>query len=85
MHFKLPYAKRSDLSRQDIGKVIEAPSAFNVIDATVYYVGPIYLTILDSVGTVLQLEPRVARLVEISEELQVTGIQVIGRNRDWKY
>lgn len=84
--FKLPYAKRRDLTRQEIAKVTEVLGVSDAIDAAVYNVGPVWLTILlDSAETVLQLDPQEVRLIEVSKDLQVSGIQVIGRYSDHKY
>lgn len=86
IRFKLPLAKRRELSQEDIAKVAQSLGVSKALDAAVYDVGPIWLTILlDSAETVLGLEPNFAEASKVSEELGVSGFQVIGKYDGQRY
>lgn len=79
--FKLPYVKRRELTQEQIDKVTGAMNApSKAINAAVYDVGPVWLTVqLDSAETVLGLKPSMETIIKVSNELNVTGFQVIGK------
>ncbi|CUM65847.1 uncharacterized protein PRCAT00003496001 [Priceomyces carsonii] len=80
INFQLPYAARRDLSSSEILKVTNALGVDTAINAAVYDVGPVWLTIqLDCAKTVLELKPDIFALKKISLELNVTGFQVLGK------
>lgn len=86
IRFKLPYEHRRELSKTDIAKVAGALGVDSVIDAAVYDVGPIWLTVLlETAQDVLQLKPDMGHVSKVSEELDVSGFQVIGKYEDRKY
>lgn len=79
--FGLPYAKRRELELQLIEKVTDSIGATGAKNAAVYDVGPVWLVLqLADAKTVLSLNPDFAKVTEVSKELGIAGIQVLGRH-----
>lgn len=86
VRFKLPYAKRKELSSEEIALVALSLGVTKALGAAIYDVGPIWLTtLLDSAETVRKLTPNMAAVAQVSETLGVSGLQVIGRYENNKY
>lgn len=85
IRFKLPSAKRTDLSPEELGLVAKS-LGLKVLDAAIYDVGPVWLTVMvESAQQVSELKPDWAAISKVSENLGLSGFQVIGKYQDNRY
>ncbi|WPK23342.1 hypothetical protein PUMCH_000580 [Australozyma saopauloensis] len=77
--FKLPYAKRQELSVESQNEVEKALKGPAILNLAIYDVGPVWLTAeLASGADVVSLKPDSQDLSVVSKKLGVCGVQVIG-------
>ena len=81
--FVLPYATRKEIAESQKRSVAASLGVGSLGRAAIYDVGPVWLVLeLKNAAEVLSLQPDLSAVSKVSEELGVTGFQVIGHHEE---
>lgn len=86
IQFQLPYARRTEPSKEQMDKLLDVIGKSEYIGAAIYEVGPFWFAVeLPNAADVLSVASSSKRVTDYCRENKISGFQLLGKQADRSY